>query len=1087
MPDDKKKKVVPTNVKPLYIADPKEYAFRNQMYNDSLNLYNATKDNHPERIGRQLNNKISNEKIWRKESEMLPSNTIESWKRLGPSRSKPIKETFEGRTYNRYKEPTQPVTNKKLEEEVIPNTEVSIQPVQEITQQLLNNIPQQTPVQQPIDNTKYAYRTQWSKDETGKLINKQTPYSKLNPETNLWELIEDREPGYIDNNETRATFKNGGQMKKPKNIPTWNYPSKGTPIFRDTTAIPNFKYGGNMYDFGGNIGAGISGIAQGVAGSLLPGPLGSMAVKGIQAIHGGLDKNMSEQEKGIAGFGRAAGAGATAIATGGASLSTGFDDITGGLATGIGGFNGKGDDKALNMVGQAAGFIGGGITEGAGSEGGMLGVKGLVNKYDPNGSGYKDWEGYKTSLNEDWKNTMKYGGNMYPMGGQMQQGMENQLTQFNEGGSHEENPQGGIPQGMGTNGQPNLVEQGETKLNSKDYVYSDSLKIDKDLVEGLNLPKKFIGKTFAEASKLIDRPNSRRENDTIENVAKSKELDVLMNAQEQFKAVEFQKQMALMQSQFPEQLATLQGQFAGQGQMQNPQEEMTQDPNAEMMQQDPNAQAMVDPMMQQQMGVGQMMRNGGNLFAPGGYLDGVDPRNIYLPNLDRSNLPLEAQFLDTRFLEIPNNFMQTPKSFDELNQVDNIPDGYRADIFVPNGIRKAVYPSDNLNLSKNLKDKWIKAHSDYDTGKISESQVDEFLKDFEVLHDEDIYKGKKEYIDNMSFGTGSRPETEEEKLSREETEKQKQDLIYQNNFRDNLGNASNAYDNTPEQLAEIKRKLDSGELTMDEEGNYFDVNGNTVNVNGKVPVELSEEDLQAMEAGNEDNKENPGYVWNEETNSWMKINEQKDLGKQTFNQTPLNAAASLAPVAFNTGMGIATMFQKPAKLSYEDYMNKSSITAPKMNIDPQLRAAEQEFAAGQKGLKNIGGAAYLRSIGSLANQGAMTRAGLYANKENADNQAKLQADTFNAQLAGQNANSRFQVDDWNARSKTAKQQQIADYLGAATNQIGQLAQADTGNKLGMMYAKMGNEDVANGFQFNNYELPWLKSKTKETPKDKTKE
>lgn len=37
-------------------------------------------------------------------------------------------------------------------------------------------------------------------------------------------------------------------MKKASNIPTWNYPSLGTPIYRDTTDVPSniFRQGGFM-------------------------------------------------------------------------------------------------------------------------------------------------------------------------------------------------------------------------------------------------------------------------------------------------------------------------------------------------------------------------------------------------------------------------------------------------------------------------------------------------------------------------------------------------------------------------------------------------------------------------------------------------------------------------------------------------------------------------------------------------------------------------------------------------------------------------------------------------------------------------
>ena len=51
--------------------------------------------------------------------------------------------------------------------------------------------------------------------------------------------------------------------------------------------------------------------------------------------------------------------------------------------------------------------------------------------------------------------------------------------EFKNGGSHEENPFGGIPQGYNENGELNLVEQGETKW--KDYIFSDRNKLSKSM------------------------------------------------------------------------------------------------------------------------------------------------------------------------------------------------------------------------------------------------------------------------------------------------------------------------------------------------------------------------------------------------------------------------------------------------------------------------------------------------------------------------------------------------------------------------------------------------------------------------------
>jgi hypothetical protein len=51
---------------------------------------------------------------------------------------------------------------------------------------------------------------------------------------------------------------------------------------------------------------------------------------------------------------------------------------------------------------------------------------------------------------------------------------------FATGGTHGQNPNGGIQVGTGTNGKPNLVEEGEVKvtIKGKDYIISDRIKIE---------------------------------------------------------------------------------------------------------------------------------------------------------------------------------------------------------------------------------------------------------------------------------------------------------------------------------------------------------------------------------------------------------------------------------------------------------------------------------------------------------------------------------------------------------------------------------------------------------------------------------
>ena len=64
--------------------------------------------------------------------------------------------------------------------------------------------------------------------------------------------------------------------------------------------------------------------------------------------------------------------------------------------------------------------------------------------------------------------------NSFKQGGDLnsQNSAKDLVTIFEGGGSHKENPLGGIPQGTGSNGKPNLVEEGETKWN--DYIFSNA-------------------------------------------------------------------------------------------------------------------------------------------------------------------------------------------------------------------------------------------------------------------------------------------------------------------------------------------------------------------------------------------------------------------------------------------------------------------------------------------------------------------------------------------------------------------------------------------------------------------------------------
>lgn len=107
------------------------------------------------------------------------------------------------------------------------------------------------------------------------------------------------------------------------------------------------------------------------------------------------------------------------------------------------------------------------------------------------------------------------------------------LVEFKNGGSHEENPFGGIPQGYNENGDLNLVEQGETKWN--DYIFSDRNKLSK--AQRFGLPGMLNNMTFSSAAKTIQKESKERPFDLISKRGLDKQMDYLISAQEEHNAM----------------------------------------------------------------------------------------------------------------------------------------------------------------------------------------------------------------------------------------------------------------------------------------------------------------------------------------------------------------------------------------------------------------------------------------------------------------------------------------------------------------------------------------------------------------------
>ena len=109
------------------------------------------------------------------------------------------------------------------------------------------------------------------------------------------------------------------------------------------------------------------------------------------------------------------------------------------------------------------------------------------------------------------------------------------ITRYGVGGSHEQNKNGGIQQGIAPDGQPNLVEQGEVRYNN--YVYSNRLTPNKHNLKINNLPTNYAGKTFAKLAESLSKEVQERPNDPISLAGLESMMTRLRNTQEVHKQV----------------------------------------------------------------------------------------------------------------------------------------------------------------------------------------------------------------------------------------------------------------------------------------------------------------------------------------------------------------------------------------------------------------------------------------------------------------------------------------------------------------------------------------------------------------------
>lgn len=132
-------------------------------------------------------------------------------------------------------------------------------------------------------------------------------------------------------------------------------------------------------------------------------------------------------------------------------------------------------------------------------------------------------------FNNSLLNIAAYGGPLFNHSGEWSNG----LTFIDEGGTHSENPLGGVPVGVDPEGVPNLVEEGEIIWN--DYVFSNRLKPTKKQLETAGYDNKYDNWTFAKIVEDIQKISAETPVDKISTDTLNDNLTQLVAMQEEIR------------------------------------------------------------------------------------------------------------------------------------------------------------------------------------------------------------------------------------------------------------------------------------------------------------------------------------------------------------------------------------------------------------------------------------------------------------------------------------------------------------------------------------------------------------------------
>ena len=190
------------------------------------------------------------------------------------------------------------------------------------------------------------------------------------------------------------------------------------------------------------------------------------------------------------------------------------------------------------------------------------------------------------------------------------------LLKINEGGKHDENPNGGVQIGVDPQGVPNLVEEGEVIY--KDFVFSDNIKANKEILEEFNIPVKYADKLYSDiANVYCDEAEEQTDPITVNGL--NVMLGRLAEAQEEQKRREEEKALLEeLKNMSPEEIAALEQAMAQEAAAQQQATPVEQPMPEEQMQPEvaPEEQVgtPVEPLPAEVPNEAPMMANGGPIY-----------------------------------------------------------------------------------------------------------------------------------------------------------------------------------------------------------------------------------------------------------------------------------------------------------------------------------------------------------------------------------------------------------------------------------------------------------------------------------------